>query len=340
MRETPHFDAQAQLRDYRDRVAAQSGELAGRAAEIERLRRDYEQIEAYADSLRSQLQDQAGALQDKQVAQDQLESNLDIAEDMINHLTDQLAEARVQIDELQRDAERSSDDFERELRRVRSELGAARCTITEQESVNERLASDLVDHQGFRQALESHLEDLEKERDARVGKLTRQLREARNQNTEYERKIKIKDGVISDLMNELAGHNDTLVLSSELESALKRIDGYRQDKARNRRRGENNHRTARMLVGEADGREVRFPLFRDRLTIGRTPHNDIQLNLRFISRRHAVIATDRNGTRIIDWGSRNGVYVNQKRVTERFLASGDIIMIGETRLRYEERAKR
>ena len=60
----------------------------------------------------------------------------------------------------------------------------------------------------------------------------------------------------------------------------------------------------------------------------------------FVSRRHAVIATDDNVTRIIDLGSRNGVYVNKKRITEKFLRSGDVITIGLTHLRYEERAKR
>ena len=58
-----------------------------------------------------------------------------------------------------------------------------------------------------------------------------------------------------------------------------------------------------------------------------------------MSRRHAVIATDNGRTRVIDWGSRNGVYVNEQRVTERILQSGDVITIGLTSLRYEERPK-
>ena len=53
-----------------------------------------------------------------------------------------------------------------------------------------------------------------------------------------------------------------------------------------------------------------------------------------------MIAIDDNVTRIIDLGSRNGVYVNKKRITEKFLRSGDVITIGLTHLRYEERAKR
>ena len=47
-----------------------------------------------------------------------------------------------------------------------------------------------------------------------------------------------------------------------------------------------------------------------------------------------------DGTRVIDWGSRNGLYVNQKRVTEHFLRNGDSVRIGTADFRYEERAKR
>jgi pSer/pThr/pTyr-binding forkhead associated (FHA) protein len=62
--------------------------------------------------------------------------------------------------------------------------------------------------------------------------------------------------------------------------------------------------------------------------------------MQFVSRRHAVIATDHGATRVIDWGSKNGVYVNRERVTERILTTGDIVTIGTTDFRYEEHAKK
>ena len=102
----------------------------------------------------------------------------------------------------------------------------------------------------------------------------------------------------------------------------------------------NVDRTTRMLVGKIGKKLLRFPLFKDRLTIGRTPDNDIQLNAPFISRRHAVVQTDGDATRVIDWGSKNGVYVNSSRVTEHFLQNGDIVTIGNAHFRYEERPKR
>ena len=81
-------------------------------------------------------------------------------------------------------------------------------------------------------------------------------------------------------------------------------------------------------------------MFKDRLTIGRTANNDIRLNEQCISRRHAVIVTENGGTRIVDWGSKNGVFINENRVAEQMLKNGDVVMIGMTEFRYEERPKR
>ena len=49
---------------------------------------------------------------------------------------------------------------------------------------------------------------------------------------------------------------------------------------------------------------------------------------------------DADVARIIDWGSKNGVYANGERVKEHFLEHGDVITIGNARFRYEERRKR
>ena len=99
-------------------------------------------------------------------------------------------------------------------------------------------------------------------------------------------------------------------------------------------------RVTRVLIGSIDDQELRFPLFNDRLTIGRSEQNDIQLKVAHISRRHAVVVTEEGSTRVIDWGSKNGVFVNSKRITEHFLKNGDIVTVGTAEFRYEERPKR
>ncbi len=99
-------------------------------------------------------------------------------------------------------------------------------------------------------------------------------------------------------------------------------------------------RTTRVLVGKVGDQVLRFPLFKDRLTIGRTTDNDIQLEAGYVSRRHAIVQTDDGMTRIIDWGSKNGIQVNGKKVSEHVLNDGDTIVVGNAHFRYEERRKR
>ncbi|WP_299756644.1 FHA domain-containing protein [uncultured Chloroflexus sp.] len=65
------------------------------------------------------------------------------------------------------------------------------------------------------------------------------------------------------------------------------------------------------------------------VTLGRAPDNDLVLQSRFVSARHARIEPDGQGHRIVDVGSRNGLLFAGQRVTERVLADGDVIRIGD-----------
>jgi adenylate cyclase len=79
-------------------------------------------------------------------------------------------------------------------------------------------------------------------------------------------------------------------------------------------------------------------------SIGRAKENDIVLNDRRASRRHAQLGGDSGGFRIIDGSIENGVltrsvnhvFVNGSPTLEKDLVSGDIIIIGESRLEYLE----
>lgn len=64
-----------------------------------------------------------------------------------------------------------------------------------------------------------------------------------------------------------------------------------------------------------------------RTTIGRTPDNDIVLNEEGVSRQHAVISKSENSFFIEDTGSRNGVFLNKKRIQREKLTYWDEIQI-------------
>jgi pSer/pThr/pTyr-binding forkhead associated (FHA) protein len=77
------------------------------------------------------------------------------------------------------------------------------------------------------------------------------------------------------------------------------------------------------------------PLEGIRLTVGRGSSNDIDLNDRAASRRHAVLERLAAGWSVEDVGSKNGTLVNGEYVQQaRPLYSGDEIVVGETLLIY------
>jgi pSer/pThr/pTyr-binding forkhead associated (FHA) protein/tetratricopeptide (TPR) repeat protein len=68
--------------------------------------------------------------------------------------------------------------------------------------------------------------------------------------------------------------------------------------------------------------------------VGRTPENDIVLNHKSISRHHAKITREGNRYTILDLESANGVRVGGAERDRVELQSGDIIELGEVRLRF------
>jgi pSer/pThr/pTyr-binding forkhead associated (FHA) protein len=82
-----------------------------------------------------------------------------------------------------------------------------------------------------------------------------------------------------------------------------------------------------------DGR--RIPVGSEPLVIGRLPECSVVLSDSNVSRRHAEIRRKGDGVFVTDLGSTNGTRVNGAPVREQFLASGDEISVGTTRLIFE-----
>jgi len=72
-----------------------------------------------------------------------------------------------------------------------------------------------------------------------------------------------------------------------------------------------------------------------RISIGRTGDNDIVLENRGVSRRHATIEFNNAAAVIIDNESLNGTFVNNRKVSEEVLSDDDAITIGKYCLVYK-----
>lgn len=73
---------------------------------------------------------------------------------------------------------------------------------------------------------------------------------------------------------------------------------------------------------------------KDRITIGRRPDNDIQVDNLAVSGQHAVITTVVNDSVIEDLKSTNGTIVNDQIVEKHLLKNGDVIEIGKHLIKY------
>lgn len=75
-------------------------------------------------------------------------------------------------------------------------------------------------------------------------------------------------------------------------------------------------------------------LDRARLLIGRSSHNDLTIDSRFISRNHALLVCHGTSTLLMDLNSTNGTFVNSRRVSNHVMRHEDIISLGSYRLKF------
>jgi hypothetical protein len=88
------------------------------------------------------------------------------------------------------------------------------------------------------------------------------------------------------------------------------------------------------LVLVKDGKEASFPLTKDSYTLGRHKNNDIVISDPKVSSFHARIDRTTTGFQLVDLKSRNGCYVNAKKIETQILKTGDEVRLGPAKLTY------
>jgi pSer/pThr/pTyr-binding forkhead associated (FHA) protein len=89
------------------------------------------------------------------------------------------------------------------------------------------------------------------------------------------------------------------------------------------------------LILSLDGTVIKeVPLDKERLTIGRRPHNDLQIDNLAVSGEHALIVTILNDSFLEDLGSTNGTLVNGVPIKKHILQHNDVVEIGKYKLKY------
>src|SRR5512135_3209939 len=89
------------------------------------------------------------------------------------------------------------------------------------------------------------------------------------------------------------------------------------------------------LILSMDGAVIKeYALTKERITIGRKPHNDIVIDNLAVSSEHAAVITILNDSFFEDLNSTNGSIVNGAPTQKHFLQNNDVIEIGKYKLKY------
>jgi chromosome segregation ATPase len=330
----------AENTENRDNIlAVQAGQLASDGLQIHELQARISKIEEYADHLRELLRVRDDRANELDLSTHTLQHRLQVATTQLEGQQIELSEAKEENANLNSSISTLQGTHAEEIRIIRFELGDAQEMLSQQESVAEQLTSDLAQTRGYRKKLENLLVASEEISHSEIEKLEKENRQLLQDSERMREKLHTKSKAITSLLAEVAKVTEQSDANDDTGETIQEVDGRMSEIVDDGTHAERD-RVTRVLTGTIDSQELRFPLFKDRLTIGRARQNDIQLNSEHISRRHAVVVIEGGVTRIIDWGSKNGIFVNFKRVKEHFLKNNDVVSVGAAEFRYEERAKR
>src|SRR5688572_8601189 len=92
--------------------------------------------------------------------------------------------------------------------------------------------------------------------------------------------------------------------------------------------------SSRLVLMKDGGGETSFPLTRETYTVGRHRNNDIVISDPKVSSFHARLDRSPDGFVVVDLKSRNGSFINGRRVETGPLKNGDELRMGPARLVY------
>ena len=94
------------------------------------------------------------------------------------------------------------------------------------------------------------------------------------------------------------------------------------------------------VIGGPDlGKRLAIPAAPARLKVGRDPSCQLVLSDDAVSREHMEVVRDLDGVLVHNLDSKNGIRVSEQIVVERRLKNGAEVVLGNTRLRFEDPAE-
>jgi chromosome segregation ATPase len=245
------------------------------------------------------------------------------------------------------------DKQRRESALLRSALSKEEDTLAEEQTLRRELQEKLAAKSKYTDALETaNTELMELTSSQRIMKdqLDRKNRELdrlnlavtrlEDEHAETAATLKKQQEVIQHMENEVRAKLEAITVigrkaqrNFSKPASIHRMDVSRSKNSAGRpaRREKKSHR---FMIALNDQQNKEYLIEHGTMTIGRGPGNDIRLRHHFISRNHAQILTDANGSVIEDLGSKNGILVNAEPVNRRRLQNGDLVDIGAMQFKF------
>ena len=89
-----------------------------------------------------------------------------------------------------------------------------------------------------------------------------------------------------------------------------------------------------LFLTERGEKPKKLTFEKPRLLIGRSEHNDLSIDSRFVSRHHLLLVRHGSSTFLMDLNSSNGTFVNSHRVSNHVLIDDDVITVGNHSIKF------
>jgi chromosome segregation ATPase len=222
------------------------------------------------------------------------------------------------------------------LRRELQEKLAAR---TEYTNALETANTELMKVTYSQQSMKNQLDEKNRE----IDRLNQALVQLEAEHAETTAALRKQREVIQHMENEVRSKLEAITVigrkaqrNISKPASIHLLDVSRSKNAAHRR-AKRKKKANRFMVALNDQQNREYVIEHGTITIGRGPGNDIRLRHHFISRNHAQILTDANGSVIEDLGSKNGILVNAEPISRHQLQDGDLVDIGEIRFIFVDR---
>jgi len=354
-RESMNQQLQSTIDERGQQIDGLAAELAQEKAAVEPLRaRDAEQnmridsLLADAGRQRERTVHLEASRAEDRASGDVLRAKRDALRKKLSDSERFLQQERIRVDSLEAantDSQSDLDEANAKLAEMVRKLTAGQKGFGELEQKYDTHQAESVELWAeLKQARES-LADVKKrllEREAKVSELTVESNVFTKEIVTLRDVLIAKNGLIAQLEGELPSLNDPDApdaldideFAVKLEKPVA-SDNVRENGAGQQATGGNG--VTRLMVAMTGDEMMKFPIYKESMTIGRSTDNDIQLCWKYISRNHArIVCGNAGGATIEDLGSKNGIFVNNKPVDSIELHNGDSVEIGEVQFEYVE----